>query len=134
MKAILVTAMLLFSGVAYGGNPETAGPETAREFFEKCRVDQRPCAYYVKGVIEGAMFAQTLSTGRPINPLCFTPSDTYLEAAQGYYAYLASLVAKQDTSALSGSNLYMLEAFLSTRYGCRPGEPPQHIAPPRSLQ
>ena len=78
-----VIALLLFGGVAYaaGGNPETAG-----EFFEKCRVDQRPCAYYIQGVIDGAMFAQIFATGRPINPLCFNPSDSYLEAGQAYYA------------------------------------------------
>ena len=125
-----VIALLLFGGVAHaaGGNPETAG-----EFFEKCHSDLRSCAYYIKGVIDGAMFAQTLSTGRPINPLCFNPSDTYVEAGQACYDYLASLVAKHALP-LSGNNLFLLEAFLSTRYGCRPGEQPQKMRPPPPLQ
>ena len=57
-----VIALLLFGGVAHaaGGNPETAG-----EFFEKCHSDLRSCAYYIKGVIDGAMFAQNSLYGSP---------------------------------------------------------------------
>jgi hypothetical protein len=71
---------------------------------------------YVRGVVDGIVWTQGLDHAPH---LCFVHDGSYLEISDGYVDYLLVMAAKPDPyDWLSKANMFILEDFLGSRYGC----------------